>query len=205
LPERVIGAEVDGDAGEGTEQAVDGEDDEGGRERSRRRRGGRPREQRGIERRLHGRGAGPGPVGRAEAVAGGEGAGDPAHLPAEGLVELVGVGQVAIGKADQDQADVSVKALGVVFGVVCHGDGSAVLLEDGGVKDAELLADEGNRGCEDAQTVLGASPEVDGRGFFEVLRWAGDFTDGEAEHDSLGDHLVIEDEVIRIFNQRQRF
>ena len=38
-------------------------------------------------------------------MAGGEGAGDPAHLPAEGLVEFAGVGQVTVGEEDDDEAD----------------------------------------------------------------------------------------------------
>jgi hypothetical protein len=44
-------------------------------------------------------------VGRGEAVAGCEGARDPAHLPAECFIVLVRVGQVAIGEEDDDEAN----------------------------------------------------------------------------------------------------
>ena len=61
--ERVVGAEVDGDAGEGAEQAVGGENYESRGKRVDAEEAEDHGEQRGIERGLHGCGSGPGPVG----------------------------------------------------------------------------------------------------------------------------------------------
>src|ERR1700728_2174006 len=60
------------------------------------------------------------------------------------------------------------------------------------------------QGCgQHAETVLHAAAKVDGRSLFEILRGAGDFADAEAEVHALGQHLVVEDEVVGVFQQRQ--
>src|SRR5277367_4091570 len=59
-------------------------------------------------------------------------------------------------------------------------------------------------GCgKHAKAILHAAPKVDGRGFLKVAGGAGDLADAEAKHDGLGDHLIIEDEVIGVFEQRE--
>ena len=60
------------------------------------------------------------------------------------------------------------------------------------------------QGCDQhAESVFHAAAEVDGGSFCEILRGTGNFADAEAEVDALGEHLVVEDEVVGIFQQRQ--
>src|SRR5208283_1891900 len=54
------------------------------------------------------------------------------------------------------------------------------------------------------EAVFHAAAKIDGRRFFEILRRAGHFTDAKAEIHALGQHLVVENEVLRILQQRQR-
>jgi len=53
------------------------------------------------------------------------------------------------------------------------------------------------------EPVLHASKKPDGRGLFEVPSRAGDLPDLEAEPESLCEHLVVEDEVVRVLLQRK--
>src|ERR1700676_4842496 len=60
------------------------------------------------------------------------------------------------------------------------------------------------QGCgQDAEAILHATAKVDGRGLFEILCGTGDFANAEAEVHALGQHLIVEDEVVGIFQQRQ--
>ena len=72
-------------------------------------------------------------------------------------------------------------------------------------KSCELqpLQKESQRCPKHAKTVLHAAPEIDGGSLREIARWAGDFPNPMLEEDNLGEHLVIEDEVIRIDQQRK--
>ena len=68
---------------------------------------------------------------------------------------------------------------------------------------ANLLKSKLQRGGEHPETVLHATPKVDGRGFFEILGGTGNFSDAKAEVNALRQHLIIEDEVVGIFEQRK--
>ena len=103
--ERVFGAEVDGNAGERGENTVDGENDERRGERIDAKEPEDEGKQSGIERGHDCGGPAQRPVRRGKSVAGGEGARDPAHLPAECFIVFVSVGQVAIGEEDDHEAD----------------------------------------------------------------------------------------------------
>src|SRR6202140_3503 len=60
------------------------------------------------------------------------------------------------------------------------------------------------QGCTQyAESVFHAAAKVDGRGLLEILCGTGDFTDAETEVHALGQHLIVEDEVVGIFQQRQ--
>ena len=74
--------------------------------------------------------------------------------------------------------------------------GDVGVQEDGGVDEAHLLEAELEGGFEDSEAVDAGAAEVDGGGLFEVLGGAGDFADAEAEVSGLGEHLVVEDEVV---------
>jgi len=103
--EGIFGAEVNRDAGEGAQQAVDGEDDESRGQRIDAEELENNGEQCRIERRLDGGGPADGIIRRAESMTAGQRARNPAHLPAELLVVFIRVGQVAISEADHHQAD----------------------------------------------------------------------------------------------------
>src|SRR5690242_19984993 len=77
-----------------------------------------------------------------------------------------------------------------------------------GVEDAKtahpyFLQSVLQRGGQHPQPVLHAAAEIDGGGFGEVLGGAGDFSDVEAEIDALRQHLVVEDKIVGVFQQRQ--
>ena len=57
-------------------------------------------------------------------------------------------------------------------------------------------------GRQHTKTILHAPPEIYGRSFGEVLGWAGYFTDSESKVHTLRQHLVIENEVVRVLQQR---
>ncbi len=103
--QRVFRAEVNGDASEGAEQAVESEDN---KSRGKRVDAEEPEddgEESGIERRLQRGGPAPGEVRRTVPVAAGQRTRNPAHLPAELLVEFICVGQIAISKEDHNHAN----------------------------------------------------------------------------------------------------
>ena len=104
-PERIFGAEVDRDAGEGAEQTVDGEDDESRSERIDAEEPEDAGEKRWIERRLDCCGPAQGVVRRTESMPAGQSARNPAHLPAKLLVKFIRVGQTAIREEDHNQTN----------------------------------------------------------------------------------------------------
>ena len=63
------------------------------------------------------------------------------------------------------------------------------------------MGDEVERGSQDFKAIFDAALEVDRGSFFEIFRRAGDLADLEVEHDGLGDHLVVEDEIVGVFEQ----
>ena len=71
------------------------------------------------------------------------------------------------------------------------------------MSQARLLQGKLQRRCQHSQTILHAAAEVDGRRFFEIFGRARNFADAEAEVHALRQHLVVEDEVVGVFEQRQ--
>src|SRR5271154_820774 len=69
------------------------------------------------------------------------------------------------------------------------------------MEHADLFEGELKSGGEDAEAVFHAAAEVDGGGLLEIFRRAGNFSDAEAEMDALRQHLVVEDEVVGVFEQ----
>ena len=53
-------------------------------------------------------------------------------------------------------------------------------------------------GPEDTETIGYGTAEVDRGGFREVFRGAGDLSDREPEGNRLGEHLVVEDEIVGV-------
>src|SRR5262245_26181584 len=61
------------------------------------------------------------------------------------------------------------------------------------------------RRAEAAEAIPHASAEVDRGGLREVLRGTAHLADAEAEPERLGEHLIVEHEVIRVGLERKRF
>src|ERR1700721_621255 len=71
--------------------------------------------------------------------------------------------------------------------------------------DVPFVRDEIGRCRQYAEAVLDAALEIDRRGFFKVFRRAGYFANPKTKHDSLSDHLVVEDEIVRVLEQGKFF
>src|SRR5580698_929060 len=80
---------------------------------------------------------------------------------------------------------------------------AAFVAEAGKVDQACSLQGELQGRREHAETILHAAAEVDGRSLFEVLRGTRNFSNAEAEVYALGEYLIVENEVIGIFEQGQ--
>src|SRR5580700_8518125 len=80
---------------------------------------------------------------------------------------------------------------------------AALVAEDAEAAQSPFLQGKLQCGRENAETVNDAAPEVDRRRLFEILGRARDFADAVAEVDTLRQHLIVEDEVVGIFDQRQ--
>src|SRR6185437_14235346 len=76
-------------------------------------------------------------------------------------------------------------------------------IENAKAAQADFLQTELQRGGHHSQPVLHTAAEVDGGGCRKILGGAGDFADVEAEIYALGQHLVVENKVIGVFQQRQ--
>ena len=62
-----------------------------------------------------------------------------------------------------------------------------------------LVRCETDRRAQDAKAVLHAAFEVDGGCFFKIFRRAGDFSNVKTKHHGLRDHLIVENEVVGVF------
>ena len=79
-----------------------------------------------------------------------------------------------------------------------------VLLRDlpsGGIEtrraaDAPFVRNEAGGGAKDSKSVFDAAPEIDRRGLCKYLVGQEISPIAEAEHDGLGNHLIIEDKVV---------
>src|SRR5208282_6511112 len=92
---------------------------------------------------------------------------------------------------------------------VAHLGGRVAQFAAFGIEDAKLsqaapLQKAFHRRAQNAKTVLHAAAEANGRSLIEVEGGAGDFADAESEMERLHDHFVVEDEIVGIFEQRQR-
>src|ERR1700730_10979527 len=80
---------------------------------------------------------------------------------------------------------------------------AAFVAESPKMEQSDPLQGELKRGSEHAEAIHNAAAEVNGRCLFEVLRGTRDFSDAEAEMYALGEHLIVEDEVVGVFEQWQ--
>src|SRR5947207_9166550 len=60
-----------------------------------------------------------------------------------------------------------------------------------------------HRAPQDAETVDDAAPEIDRRCFREIFRRAANLTDPKPEINGLDQHLVVENEIVRVVAKRQ--
>src|SRR5690348_13390698 len=89
-------------------------------------------------------------------------------------------------------------------GIVVQVELSPGLLENPKMQEAEPLQKELERREKNAKSITNATTEVDGRSFFEIASWAGNLSDAKPKKQRLCQHFIIEDEIIGIFEQRQR-
>ncbi len=68
--------------------------------------------------------------------------------------------------------------------------------------NSRLMRNEAEGGGKHPKTIFDTAPEVDGGSFLEVLGWARDLADVEAKHYGLGNHLIVEDEVVGVIKER---
>src|SRR6267154_4011800 len=87
--------------------------------------------------------------------------------------------------------------------VVRQGHFSSSGIEERRFDKSCLVPDEGRRRLQYSQSIFHAASESDGRSFLEVARRAGDLPNPKTEHQGLSEHLVVEDEVVRVFQQRK--
>src|SRR5579859_2991864 len=80
---------------------------------------------------------------------------------------------------------------------------TAFVAEARQMDQAEPLQDKLHRRGQHAESVLHAAPEVDGRSLFEIFCGARDFANTETEMHALCEHLIVEDEVVGVFEERQ--
>src|ERR1035438_3830231 len=84
------------------------------------------------------------------------------------------------------------------LGIILLSDLPAVWVKAPNAGDVQSVRNKTGSGAEDSKSILHAALEIDGRGFFKVLCRAGDLSNAKAEHDGLGDHLVVKDEVVGV-------
>src|SRR5262245_19869524 len=77
-------------------------------------------------------------------------------------------------------------------------------VEDRGTSEHMFLQNKLHGRREHAQTVPNAPREIDRRRFSKILRRTRDLADAEAEVHALRQHLVVEYEIVRVLEQRQR-
>src|SRR6266702_2695629 len=92
---------------------------------------------------------------------------------------------------------------GCVVGFAARFEFAAFVAEARHMNQADPLQRKLQGRRQHAKTVLHTAAKVDGRGFFEILRGAGNFSNAEAEVHALSQHLIVEDEVVGVFEQRQ--
>jgi hypothetical protein len=78
-------------------------------------------------------------------------------------------------------------------------DLSSARIETWEMDNAQLVRGKTDARDKNSETVLHAAFEVDGRRFFKIFRRAGDFPNAKTKHHGLRDHLIVENEVVGVF------
>jgi hypothetical protein len=71
------------------------------------------------------------------------------------------------------------------------------------VNDSRPLERELNRSPQNFEPITHAAAEINGRCFLEIFRWARNFADSKAKINALGQHLIIENEIVAVFPKGQ--
>jgi hypothetical protein len=71
------------------------------------------------------------------------------------------------------------------------------------MEETPLLKQKLQGGAQHAEPVLHASAKVDGRRFFKIFGWARNLSDAKSKVNTLRQDLIVEHEIIRIFQQRK--
>ena len=79
----------------------------------------------------------------------------------------------------------------------------SLFAEDRVVQDSGALERELKSGLEHFESVAHAAAEVDGRSFLKIFGRTGNFADPEAEVNALGEHLIVENEIVAVLPQWQ--
>src|ERR1700679_1230002 len=80
---------------------------------------------------------------------------------------------------------------------------SSSRIKDRYMHEIHLMRHKASRGSQNAQAISHAASKIDGGSFLKVFRRARYLSNAEAEHHSLGNHLIVEHKVVRVFEQRQ--
>ncbi len=89
------------------------------------------------------------------------------------------------------------------FGIHLAPHFASIRVETRQMNNADLVRDKTERRAKHTQSVFDAPLEINRRCLLKVLCWAGDFPDLESEHHRLGDHLVVKNKIIRVFQNRE--
>src|SRR5579864_9339469 len=76
-------------------------------------------------------------------------------------------------------------------------------IENSILRQTPLLQSKLQRGREYSKAILHAAPKINGRGFGKIFRGTRNFSDLESKVRALGQHLIVENEIVRIFQQWQ--
>ena len=78
-------------------------------------------------------------------------------------------------------------------------DLSSIRIETWEMDNAHLVRGKADARDKNSEAVFHAAFEVDGRCFFKIFRRAGDFSNVKTKHHGLRDHLIVENEVVGVF------
>src|SRR5215467_8389130 len=87
--------------------------------------------------------------------------------------------------------------------VIVHRQSSARRAEDAIARNSEHLQTAFQGRGQNSKTIFHASPEVNRRCFREVFRGTGKLADAVIEANALGEHLIVENKIVRVFQNRQ--
>ena len=87
----------------------------------------------------------------------------------------------------------------IVSGLKIGLQASPLAAEDAESRQPELLQSELYGSRQHTEPVLYAALKIDRRRFGKVFRRARDLAGAETEHEALGQHLIVENKIIRVF------